>query len=164
MTKWVKEYIETVSAAPYDEDEASTFINDMHTYYEKEKPMTWPKMITRTNDKGQVVHLHIKDFQGLTHKTGELVDVSVTDMVELLGDPNSKDDPDKVKYSWRFHITRGGPNPDRNASQYYGWPEYRWAPVNIWDWKGSSKEGRWSFYGHPAHLAKLFGEDHVRAR
>jgi len=147
---WVKEYIETVSAAPYDEDEASTFINDMHTYYEEEKPMKnmyWKTQMSVDKPKtNTILSIIMQDWQGLTYKTGELVDVTVTDMVELLGDPNSKDDPDKVKngYSWRLFV-------DEN-------------PVGIWDWKGSSDQDTWSFYGHPADVAKLFGEDHVRAR
>ena len=54
---------------------------------------------------------------------------------------NYGDDPDKVRHSWRFYVDD--------------------EPINVWDWKGSCFMDRWSFYGHPATIAKLFGEDNV---
>ena len=155
MTKaWVKEYVETVSGTDYNKQDGDEFIKGLDTFYEEEKPMKnmyWKTQMTVTDrpdgpQTNTILHILMQNWQGLTYKTGELVDVTVTDMVEMLGDPNSKDDPDKVKngYSWRLFV-------DDN-------------PVGIWDWKGSSDEDRWSFYGHPTHVAKLFGEDHVRTR
>jgi len=132
----IKDYIETVSGTAYNKQDADEFIKDMHKHWE-----TQMSVIVRPD--GSKTSITVEDWQGLAYKTGELVDVSLSDIQGLLGEPNSNDDPDKVKYAWRFYV-------DDN-------------PVNIWDWKGSSDKDSWSFYGHPTDVAKIFGDDHVVA-
>jgi len=65
---------------------------------------------------------------------GSLVNVSYEKIVEVLGEPNVDDDPDKVTYSWGYDVDG--------------------EPVAIWDYKGH----RWSYYGKHEVLKKLFGE------
>jgi hypothetical protein len=88
------------------------------------------------------MNIRIEDWDGLSYKVGTLTNVSVTDMVALLGPANHGDDLDKVSHSWRFYVDD--------------------EPINVWDWKGSCFMDRWSFYGHPATIAKLFGENNVQ--
>ena len=77
------------------------------------------------------------------HKQGSLVGLKKTDIDRILGfKPNVDDDPYKVKYSWGF--TAGGRN------------------CGIWDWKGSWRDGEWSFYGPADTFRKIFGDDHVK--
>ena len=87
------------------------------------------------------MHIRVENWDGLSYKIGNLANVSVSDMVSLLGPANYGDDPDKVRHSWRFYVDD--------------------EPINVWDWKGSCFMDRWSFYGHPATIAKLFGENNV---
>jgi len=88
------------------------------------------------------MHIRVENWDGLSYKVGTIVNVSVSDMVALLGPANYGDDPDKVSHSWRFYVDD--------------------QPINVWDWKGSCFMDSWSFYGHPATIAKLFGEDNVK--
>jgi|DEB0MinimDraft_10_1074344.scaffolds.fasta_scaffold03751_7 hypothetical protein len=88
------------------------------------------------------MHIRIKTWDGLSYKVGTIANVSVSDMVALLGPSNYGDDLDKVSHSWRFYVDD--------------------EPINVWDWKGSCFMDRWSFYGHPATIAKLFGENNVQ--
>jgi len=88
------------------------------------------------------MNIRVENWDGLSYKVGTIVNVSVSDMVALLGPANYGDDPDKVSHSWRFYVDD--------------------QPINVWDWKGSCFMDSWSFYGHPATIAKLFGEDNVK--
>jgi hypothetical protein len=88
------------------------------------------------------MHIRVENWNGLSYKIGTLINVSVSDMVALLGPANYDDDPDKVSHSWRFYVND--------------------EPVNIWDWYDSCFMDRWSFYGHPATISKLFGENNVQ--
>lgn len=72
-------------------------------------------------------------------RQGSLTNVSYEKIVEVLGEPNMDDDPDKVRYSWGYTVDG--------------------QEVAIWDYKGS----RWSYYGDHALLKRLFGEEAVRA-
>lgn len=88
------------------------------------------------------MNIRIENWDGLSYKVGTLANVSVSDMVALLGPANYDDDADKVSHSWRFYIDD--------------------EPVNIWDWKGSCFMDCWSFYGHPATISLIFGANNVK--
>jgi len=62
------------------------------------------------------------------------LNVSYERIVEVLGEPNVDDDPDKVTYSWGYNVDG--------------------EPVAIWDYKGH----RWSYCGKHEVLKKLFGD------
>jgi hypothetical protein len=73
------------------------------------------------------------------------VGLSKAEIDSILGfKPNVEDDPYKVKYSWGFTASK------RRCA--------------IWDWKGSYRDGEWSFYGNADIFRKLFGDEHVIAR
>ena len=76
----------------------------------------------------------------LSHKTGSLSsDWTVDQISEILGfTPNYEDDPDKVEFSW--------------AASVFDTVTGESADIAIWDYKGS----RWSTYGSPDVLGKLF--------
>ena len=69
-----------------------------------------------------------------SHKTGSLpYEVTVEQIKAVLGEPNVKDDPDKVRYSWGFMID----------DELCG----------IWDYKGR----RWSTFGPTEKIKQLLG-------
>ena len=70
-------------------------------------------------------------------RQGSLTNVSYDKIVEVLGEPNVSDDPDKVTYSWAYTVDG--------------------QEVAIWDYKGC----RWSYYGDTEALKKLFGAENV---
>ena len=74
-----------------------------------------------------------------SHKTGELSNISIEEINEILGfEPNCEDDPDKVKASWGFEV--GGEN------------------FGVWSYKGSELHGVFSTYGSFDVFVELFGE------
>ena len=77
------------------------------------------------------------------HKTGELNDITVEEIVSVLGFmPNVDDDPSKVVNSWGFNYDGG--------------------PCGIWDYKGSHKFGQFSTYGPDHVFRKLFSPYYSR--
>ena len=76
--------------------------------------------------------LEAVDISG-SYRTGSLPwQLSVAEIVAVLGEPNIADDPDKVDYSWGFTLD----------GELCG----------IWDYKGS----RWSTFGDNEKIRKLF--------
>ena len=76
-----------------------------------------------------------------SYKTGTLFGVTLDQMEAVLGLPNVKDDPLKVRWSWGFL--------------------FQGIPCAAWDWKGSADYGEWSIYGPAEIWAKLFPNSKV---
>lgn len=77
------------------------------------------------------------------HKTGELNDITVEQINEILGfAPNVADDPDKVVNSWGFTVD----------GHYCG----------IWDYKGSHTFGMFSTFGPDYVFRALFSPYYSR--
>lgn len=83
------------------------------------------------------------------HKQGVLINLSYEEIEYVLGAPNVKDDPNKVKHSWGFR-----------ATMHTG-VSYRCA---IWSWKGSEEYNEWSFYGPALVMEALFGKHNIQNR
>jgi len=81
-----------------------------------------------------------------TWKTGELVGVSARHIESILNIPSIKSDDlgGKVTREWLFEV--GGPD------------SFTGFVMHIWDWKGSSGQGRWSTFGPHAYFEVMFGE------
>ena len=69
-------------------------------------------------------------------RTGTLYNVNYKHIVDVLGEPNAQDDPDKVRWSWGFEVD----------GVYCG----------IWDYKGSGDYMQWSTFGPDDVIAGLF--------
>ena len=77
-----------------------------------------------------------------THRTGNLLDINVSTISEILGfEPNVDDDPNKVVNSWAFIVG------DEKCA--------------VWDWKGSEQHGMFSTYGPSEIFEKLFGMNYL---
>lgn len=82
-----------------------------------------------------------------TWKTGELVGLSSRYIESVLSIKPSDDefkDNGKVLKEWLFEV--GGPD------------SFTGFVMHIWDWKGSSGQGRWSTFGPHAYFEVMFGE------
>ena len=79
------------------------------------------------------------------YRTGTLENISYDEIVEVIGEPNCVDDPDKVRYSWGFKVD----------GKY----------AAIWDYRGSHYYNSWSTFDPedvlPTLFPHLFGETHV---
>lgn len=78
-----------------------------------------------------------------SHKQGTLIGLKKANIDRALGFSHT-DDGDggyKVKYDWCF--TADG------------------VECAIWDWKGSDRDGEWSFYGPREVFQRIFGSHHV---
>jgi hypothetical protein len=77
-------------------------------------------------------------------RTGYLMNITKKEIEKIIGfEPNVKDDPIKVKYSWGFEID----------SKQFG----------IWDYCGSSDYNEFSTYGDHDVLYKLFSGRYQRS-
>lgn len=78
-----------------------------------------------------------------SHKQGTLVGLKKADIDRALGFSHTSDGDGgyKVKYDWCF--TADG------------------VECAIWDWKGSDRDGEWSFYGPKEVFQRIFGSHHV---
>jgi hypothetical protein len=75
-------------------------------------------------------------------RTGEIRGCTKEEIDRIIGfEPNVKDDPSKVKYSWGFRASAG---------------RFK-ANCGIWDYKGSYLSKTWSTYGPAEVFQKLFG-------
>ena len=64
------------------------------------------------------------------HKTGELNDITVEQINEILGfAPNVDDDPDKVKHSWGFKVD----GVHCAIWDYKGWRWITYGPKEVFD-------------------------------
>jgi hypothetical protein len=76
------------------------------------------------------------------YRTGELSNITSEEISKILGfRPNVSDDTTNVNTSWGFEVD----------GQCYG----------IWDWRGSAFQKKYSTYGNPNVLHKIFGERHT---
>jgi hypothetical protein len=84
-----------------------------------------------------------------TWKTGELAGISTRYIQSVLSMNPIESFPqnDKVLKEWIFEV--GGPD------------SFTGFVMHIWDWKGSSGQGRWSTYGPHAYFEIMFGEHYT---
>jgi hypothetical protein len=75
------------------------------------------------------------------YATGYLCGYTKSEIDKIIGfEPNCKDDPLKVRYSWGFTVEINGEA----------------VRCGIWDYKGSHREKKWTTFGPAAVFAKLF--------
>ena len=80
--------------------------------------------------------------QIMSYKQGSLINLTKAQIQRALGfAPNVQDDEDKVAYSWGFDV-------DGN-------------PCAIWDYKGSHRFNRWSYYDPAGVLPAIFDRSNI---
>jgi hypothetical protein len=105
----------------------------------KESAYRIPIRIIRLEDMGHGVG---------TWKTGELSGVSARHIASILSIPvvSSEYLDDKVSREFIFEVG--------SHESFAGFL------MHIWDWKGSSFEGRWSTFGPHSYFEVMFGKDY----
>jgi len=82
-----------------------------------------------------------------TWKTGELAGVSSRYIESVLSMKPIDTPNEKCLKEWIFEV--GGPD------------SFSGFVMHIWDWKGSSGQGRWSTFGPHAYFEVMFGEHYT---
>lgn len=80
-----------------------------------------------------------------SHKTGELMEVTVAEITKILGfSPDGGDGGEKSRYNWDF--------------------KYRGHECAIWDWKGGYRQKEFSTFGPSEVFTALFGRRYIASR